>query len=198
MALAKYPSSIAAIEQKIRKRFPSAAIAVDAPSRPNGLWFIDVNHQGHAISLQWQEGRGFGMTTNPGRGAYGEKAHEVFVDDAGAFKRTVSLLLGHVNTSPPECVRLRELRSLRGISQVELAEALDVQQAAISKIEGRKDNILLSTLRSVVAAMGGELQLTARFPDGVEKQLLFDEEPILAEERLPKTTASVGRRSDAQ
>jgi transcriptional regulator with XRE-family HTH domain len=198
MALAKYPNSIAAIERKIRKRFPSAAIAVDTPSRPNGLWFIDVNHQGHAVSLQWQQGRGFGITTDPGRSAYGERPHEVFVDDAGAFKRTVSLLLGHVSTSPPEYVRLRELRSLRGISQVELAEALDVQQAAISKIEGRKENILLSTLRSVIAAMGGELQLTAKFPDGVEKQLQFDEEPIPTEERLPRATASGGRRSDAK
>ncbi|MEX2352900.1 MAG: XRE family transcriptional regulator [Gammaproteobacteria bacterium] len=60
---------------------------------------------------------------------------------------------------------LHELRRAREFSQHELAEILQVQQAGISKLERRTD-IYLSTLRRYIEAMGGELEITARFPDG--------------------------------
>jgi transcriptional regulator with XRE-family HTH domain len=50
------------------------------------------------------------------------------------------------------------------VSQVELAELIGIKQAAISKIERRSD-ISVSTLRRLVNALGGELELNARFPD---------------------------------
>jgi hypothetical protein len=43
---------------------------------------------------------------------------------------------------------------------------LHIDQASISKIESRSD-MLLSTLRSYVEAMGGSLRLVAEFPDGI-------------------------------
>lgn len=60
---------------------------------------------------------------------------------------------------------LHELRRARGLSQKTLAEKLDVQQPAVAKLERRTD-MYLSTLRSHIRAMGGELELIARFPDG--------------------------------
>lgn len=60
---------------------------------------------------------------------------------------------------------LNELRQARGLSQKMLAEALHVQQPAIAKIEKRTD-MYISTLRSHIEAMGGELEVVARFPDG--------------------------------
>jgi predicted XRE-type DNA-binding protein len=51
----------------------------------------------------------------------------------------------------------------RDVSQVVLAEKLEVRQPTISKIERRED-MNLSTLRGYVRARGGELQVTARFP----------------------------------
>jgi hypothetical protein len=47
-------------------------------------------------------------------------------------------------------------------------EALHVQQPSIAKIEKRTD-MYLSTLRSHIEAMGGELDIIARFPDGSVK-----------------------------
>jgi hypothetical protein len=47
-----------------------------------------------------------------------------------------------------------------------MAKLLHIDQAGISKIESRSD-MLLSTLRSYVEAMGGSLRLVAEFPDGV-------------------------------
>jgi len=60
---------------------------------------------------------------------------------------------------------LNELRNARGLSQQMLAEALQIQQPAIAKIEKRTD-MYISTLRSHIRAMGGELDIVARFPDG--------------------------------
>jgi len=63
---------------------------------------------------------------------------------------------------------LNELRQARALSQKMLAELLQVQQPSIAKIEKRTD-MYLSTLRSHIEAMGGELDVVARFPDGTVK-----------------------------
>jgi predicted transcriptional regulator len=62
-------------------------------------------------------------------------------------------------------IRLDELRAARGLSQKMLAESLHVQQPAIAKLEKRTD-MYISTLRSHIEAMGGELEIIARFPNG--------------------------------
>ncbi|WOP14028.1 XRE family transcriptional regulator [Ottowia sp. SB7-C50] len=63
---------------------------------------------------------------------------------------------------------LHELRRARGLSQKMLAEALHVQQPSVAKLERRTD-MYISTLRSHIEAMGGELEVIAKFPDGVVK-----------------------------
>lgn len=63
---------------------------------------------------------------------------------------------------------LNELRQARGLSQKMLADVLHVQQPAIAKMENRTD-MYLSTLRSHIEAMGGQLEVIARFPDGAVK-----------------------------
>lgn len=60
---------------------------------------------------------------------------------------------------------LAELRRARGLSQKTLAGVLHVDQASISKMERRTD-MYISTLRSHIEAMGGELEIVARFPEG--------------------------------
>jgi transcriptional regulator with XRE-family HTH domain len=64
-----------------------------------------------------------------------------------------------------EEMALNELRQAMGITQERLAPALRINQAGVSKIEGRSD-IFVSTLRKAVEAMGGELDIRARFPTG--------------------------------
>ncbi|WP_350296147.1 XRE family transcriptional regulator [Limnohabitans sp. Rim8] len=61
---------------------------------------------------------------------------------------------------------LNELRQARGLSQKMLADVLHVQQPSIAKMERRTD-IYISTLRSHIEAMAGQLEVVARFPDGV-------------------------------
>ena len=60
---------------------------------------------------------------------------------------------------------LQELRQARQMSQERLAQILDTKQANVSRLERRTD-MYISTLRSYIEAMGGELDIVARFPDG--------------------------------
>ena len=60
---------------------------------------------------------------------------------------------------------LHELRKTRAVSQEELAAKLAVGQPAVAKLERRAD-MYVSNLRRYVEALGGTLEITARFPDG--------------------------------
>jgi transcriptional regulator with XRE-family HTH domain len=69
---------------------------------------------------------------------------------------------------------LNELRRARQLSQEQLAEELGATQPEISKIEHRTD-MYVSTLRRFVEAMGGQLEIIARFPDGTVEISQFHE-----------------------
>jgi DNA-binding XRE family transcriptional regulator len=63
-----------------------------------------------------------------------------------------------------EEMTLGELRRARKLTQVRMAKALGITQDSVSRLEKRSD-LLLSTLRKTVKAMGGNLSLIAEFPD---------------------------------
>jgi transcriptional regulator with XRE-family HTH domain len=63
-----------------------------------------------------------------------------------------------------EEMTLRELRKARKLTQVRIAKTLGITQDSVSRLEKRSD-LLLSTLRKTVEAMGGSLSLIAEFPD---------------------------------
>ncbi len=58
---------------------------------------------------------------------------------------------------------LRELRQIAGKAQAEIATVLNIKQPSVSKIEKQAD-MYLSTLRSYIEAIGGELELTVKLP----------------------------------
>jgi transcriptional regulator with XRE-family HTH domain len=59
---------------------------------------------------------------------------------------------------------LKDLRKARALTQAKLAESLGIRQSTVAQLEKRSD-LMLSTLRSYVEAMGGRLRLTVEFPD---------------------------------
>jgi DNA-binding XRE family transcriptional regulator len=87
-------------------------------------------------------------------------------------------------------LRLAQAREERGVTQEELARALEVGQAHVSRVEHRTD-LLLSTVHDYVAALGGELHLQAVFPDGQQIDLgpVSDDEPNCAAETGSDRTA---------
>jgi transcriptional regulator with XRE-family HTH domain len=85
-----------------------------------------------------------------------------------------------------EEMALRHLRRARDLTQESMAKLLHIDQAGISKIENRSD-MLLSTLRSYIEAMGGSLRLVAEFPDGIaELSSLGEALDTAAPTRTPK------------
>lgn len=63
-----------------------------------------------------------------------------------------------------EEMTLRDLRKARNQTQARVASELGINQENVSRLEQRSD-LLLSTLRGYVEAMGGKLSLMAEFPD---------------------------------
>ncbi len=59
---------------------------------------------------------------------------------------------------------LTELREALELSQAEIANVMELQQPAISKIEKNTD-MYISTLRRYIEAMGGQLEIKAKFSD---------------------------------
>jgi transcriptional regulator with XRE-family HTH domain len=68
-------------------------------------------------------------------------------------------------------IALHELRERRGVTQEQVAAHLGTSRPNVSRIE-REDDVRVSTLQRYVAALGGELELVARFPDGERETLL--------------------------
>jgi len=68
-------------------------------------------------------------------------------------------------TEALKAMPLEGLRDARELTQTQLAQVLHVSQGAVSKVERRTD-MYISTLRSYVRAIGGDLQIRAVFPEG--------------------------------
>ncbi len=64
---------------------------------------------------------------------------------------------------------LAEIRKQMGLTQVQLAEALNIRQPTLSKIEAQED-MHIGTLNRIIEALGGELELIAHLP-GVDVRL---------------------------
>jgi transcriptional regulator with XRE-family HTH domain len=60
---------------------------------------------------------------------------------------------------------LAEIRKSVGLTQEDLAAQLGIKQPTLSKLESQ-DDIQVSTLRRLIRALGGELELIAHLPGG--------------------------------
>ena len=79
-----------------------------------------------------------------------------------------------------EEMTLCELRKARQMTQMSVARQLGISQDGVSRLEQRSD-LLLSTLRRTVEAMGGSLSLVARLPDRPPVELTGIAESVSSE-----------------
>ena len=93
-----------------------------------------------------------------------------------------------------EEMALNELRQAMGITQERLAKALRINQAGVSKIESRSD-IFVSTLRKAIEAMGGKLEIHAKFPAGEVRIRQFG--GLARKRRSRSRGGDAGRRAKA-
>ena len=81
------------------------------------------------------------------------------------------LTMHYAGTALVEKYGSAEVRRAMKLSQEELAAILHINQASVAKMEKRTD-MYIGTLRRFIQAMGGELEIVARFPD---RQIRIDQ-----------------------
>ena len=146
--------------EAIETMHPSLNLAVEKGGDATGDWWIDIGHHNGSFTAHWEPEIGFGFYPDEDT-AFGEPPSERYSDTAMALRRVEQLIgSGQIGS-----VGLRDLREVQGLSQVELAERLGIQQAAVSKVERRQD-LHLDTLSAIVKALGGTLDMKVRFPGG--------------------------------
>jgi hypothetical protein len=136
--------------------------AVDAPSDPNGEWFIDLAINDLNTTVSYRPGFGFGIfTSDP---LFGARPDEVYRDPKAAAIRLRQLASQWARDARLTSPSLRDLRLIMGMHQTHVAQAWGGggDQTTISRLEMRDDH-KLSTILDYVAALGGQLELRARF-----------------------------------
>jgi|SRR6516162_2577536 DNA-binding XRE family transcriptional regulator len=86
-----------------------------------------------------------------------------------------------------EEMSLRDLRKARKLTQTRIAKKLGITQDSVSRLEKRSD-LLLSTLRKTVKAMGGDVRIIAEFPDRAHRALRNARTRVIAQAASPAHT----------
>lgn len=158
------PADIADFLAQLRDRLPDATVAVDAPGAAAGEWWLDVEAPDLRATLSWRQDRGFGVFT--GEPGYGDRPDELYRHPDLAADRVRQLAEAGGRDEAPQPMQLRDLRSLLGVPQAQLADRMRVRQASVSKFETRRD-AKLSTLAAYVSGLGGRVEMRVVF-DGFE------------------------------
>jgi DNA-binding XRE family transcriptional regulator len=96
--------------------------------------------------------------------AWGESREEIIA--AGGLDEGRIAEIGQGMRAEERAYRLAEIRRRHGIDQTTLAEQLGISQSRVSRIErGELDRSELATIRSYVEALGGTVEIVARFGD---------------------------------
>ncbi|WP_338847005.1 helix-turn-helix domain-containing protein [Massilia sp. W12] len=188
--------------QTLEKQFPGVEFILDqAESDAGSSW---INIVGQSLAIEYRPAFGFGVFLSEEDG-YGSRPDEIYTDVEFLLRRLGQLLqpvpgnlslamragehsttleesdipnvqfIGKVlNPQDRKHITLKEIRDVLGLTQAEVANALGKQQSAISKIE-RRDDVLLSTLVSLIHSMNGALEIRALF-DGCEVSIYSDRE----------------------
>lgn len=162
----------------LRPDLPAADL--DPADDDAGPWFIDFDLTGlygqtgaSVLTVEWRPQQGFGIFTGD-RALFGERPTEVHRHPEFAARRIAQLLStvhkvgdnADAQSAAPvlQSAWLRELRELHDLSQMEMAARMDVQQAAISRLE-RRAELKLTSVANYVKALGGTLRIHAHFEE---------------------------------
>lgn len=144
----------------VKQSLPRCAISVDAPHNARGNWLLDVTVGKRRQTLEYRPGKGFGLFRD--EAGYGEGPAEIYRTPERAAQRLIQLLGARHGKGTH--LKLKHVRELYGLSQVQLAKKVGIKQSAISRFEQR-DEVKLSTLAAAIKALGGKLELRAHFAD---------------------------------
>ena len=154
-------NSIEILRNHIRRSHPGADLELTRPLRKDGLWSLDVDLEDKHLAIEWSARTGFGFSTSTSDG-FGQGPDEVYESFEAARERIDGLLTSVERTAPSFGVLLSRLREQRGLTQQLLAERLGIKQSTLSGVE-RRDDVQISTVRRIIEALGGALEIFAGF-----------------------------------
>lgn len=163
---------------RVRQHFgskPGVLVAVEEPALPEGTYLLTIARGDYVIEVEWQRHRGFGIAA--GRDlAFGSGVDEIYGSADAAFERIGQLLEIGESTSSEAPMNLIDLRKLRGLLQKDVAEQLGISKSGLAQMEraGSLTTMQIDTLRKLIASIGGELVLSAHFPEGRERRIAVD------------------------
>lgn len=165
------------IAAQLRERLPGVVVEVLKPSARSKTagWTLDASYRDGYVVVQWTRSTGFGISVPRDTDLPFTEDVEYHEGADSTLRRVMHLLVTGEGVSPT--VTLQELRKRRSVSQEELAKVMHVSQASVSQTEQR-DDILISTLRAVVGALGGRLVVKALFDDGAVEIRVDDRERV--------------------
>ncbi|MEQ8966375.1 MAG: XRE family transcriptional regulator [Azospirillaceae bacterium] len=154
--------TLAAFCAALERAMPDLRMTIDAPDDPAGETFVDLCGEGFKTSVSYRPGVGFGIFVSAD--AYGARPDEIYRDSGKAAHRIDQLRAQTRAGGQPARLSLRDMRALVGATQTEIATALHIKQPSVQRAENRP-TVRLDTLAHYVAAMGGQLEMSAVFDD---------------------------------
>lgn len=150
------------LASQLLERVPGIEVKVTAPSGRGTVWWIDATSKGQTVVIEWSPDDGFGVSSTDGNEVNTAASH-VFANADDVMELILDVLKAGKKIPLRREMHLQHLREHREISQEALSDLMQISQASVSKTERRED-MLLSTLRAFVEALGAELLLVAKFP----------------------------------
>ncbi|QDF41311.1 XRE family transcriptional regulator [Bradyrhizobium symbiodeficiens] len=154
--------SIEAFVKNLLELAPNAKINVDEAEADGGESFIDISEGDFRTEVSYRPNFGFGVYVTPR--AFGQRPDEVFRTADKAAKRIWQLRESFLKDGVLKHLTLVEMRVLTGLTQVDVANALDIKQPSVQRIE-RRGNVQIETLARHIHAMGGRLEMSVVFDD---------------------------------
>lgn len=161
------------IIRELERRIPSVRTQSESAESSRGPVWIDVTDGTQGVAIEWRQGMGYGLTSLPSD-SLGEASDETYDSASALIDRVEELFSTRQRTNPPTEALLKTLREHRRVSQEALAQLMGVSQPNISRLERRID-MNIRSLRALVEAIGGRLEISARFGDDVVRITQFDE-----------------------
>jgi len=156
------PKEISKFLDLLSREWEGVKIDIDSPRDPRGEWWIDIGDGDFQSHVSWKPAFGFGIFTSDKDDVFADRPDEIYRTSADACARICQMKTRWPETDRIHPMRLKDLRHIVGTPQVRLAAALQVNQAAVSRMENRGD-MHISSLAEYIEAMGGELELRAKF-----------------------------------
>ena len=159
--------------ESLKAGIPEAEFEISEPVESTGFWNWSLDlPDGYAVEVEWKNGRGFGLVAGT-EFFMGEGVHEIYREPSEVVDRVTALVERREATTGDYPVSLAELRKLRGRQQQELAAQMGMTKSGLAQIEANaaSGKLQLNTLHKLVNSLGGQLIISAAFPDGTERKV---------------------------